>query len=75
MSFLMPKVDLPPPPPPPAPPPPAPTKDDEAVKKAAQDERTRIRRQAGRKASILTTGRGLLTDAPTAKPSLLGGTE
>ncbi len=72
MSFLMPKAPkMPPPPPPPAPPPPAPTREDEAVKKAEQDERARIRRQAGRKASILTTPRGLLNEeATTTKPSL-----
>ena len=76
MSFLMPKAPkMPPPPPPPAPPPPTPTRDDEAVKKAEQAERDRINRQAGRKASILTTGRGLLNEeeATTTKPSLIGG--
>ena len=72
MGFLMPKVRMPAMPPPPAPPPPAPTRDSEEIRKAEQAEKDRSRRQAGRKASILTSGRGLLDEGPIDKPSLIG---
>jgi hypothetical protein len=74
MSFLFKTPSIPSPPPPPPPPPPAPTRKivDEEIEKAKADERARIRRHAGRKASILTTPRGLLTEAETIAPSLLG---
>tara|TARA_R100001163_G_scaffold1414_1_gene2256 strand:+ start:3742 stop:3975 length:234 start_codon:yes stop_codon:yes gene_type:complete len=72
MSFLMPKMSLPPMPAPPPPPPPAPTRDSEDIAKAKEAERERLQRMAGRKASIMTTSRGLLDDPDTASPSLIG---
>ena len=73
MSFLFPKAPaMPPMPPPPPPPPPVPSREDEEIAKAKQAERDRIRRMGGRKASIMTTPRGLLDDPETDAPSLLG---
>ena len=59
----------PPPPPPPAPPPPP-------IKPQASKEVKATKQQAGRKkgqaAANVTGGQGLMTEAPTQKPSLLG---
>jgi hypothetical protein len=59
----------PPPPPPPAPPPPA-------IKpqstKEVQNVRTQQSQKKGQAAARVTGGQGLLTEAPTQKPSLLG---
>ncbi len=59
----------PPPPPPPAPPPPPirpqGTKEVQATKQQAA-------RKKGQAAARVTGGQGLMTEAPTQKPSLLG---
>jgi len=73
MSFLMPKISMPPLPPPPAPPPPIPTREDESIAQAKREERRRIARQQGRRASILTSPTGLADDdADIETRSLLG---
>ena len=54
--------------------PPAPTKDDPAVKKAAEDERQRIRLMRGRSSTILTGGTGVIDDPMLMRKTLLGGT-
>jgi len=67
MSFF--SRPSPPPPPPPAPPPPP-------IKPQASKEVKATKRQAARKkgqaAANVTGGQGLMTEAPTKKPSLLG---
>ena len=59
------------PPPPPPPPPPAP-----AIKPQNPKERANVATQQAKKkgqaAAVVTGGQGLLTEAPTQKPSLLG---
>ena len=67
MSFF--SKPTPPPGPPPAPPPPA-------IKpqgtKEVQTARTTQAQKKGQAAARVTGGQGLLTEAPTQKPSLLG---
>ncbi|HAF38211.1 MAG TPA: hypothetical protein DCG72_04425 [Gammaproteobacteria bacterium] len=71
MGFLSPKVpDAPPPPPIPAVPPDPPIKPKDT--KESERVETRAARKKGTQASILTGGQGLLTEAPTAKKTLLG---
>jgi hypothetical protein len=55
MTALFKPPKLPPLPPPPAPPPPIPTREDESIAQAKREERRRIARQQGRRASILTS--------------------
>jgi len=53
---------------------PPPTVDDAAVKKAAEDERQRIRLMRGRSSTILTGGTGVIDDPMLMRKTLLGGT-
>ena len=71
MSFLFSSPNMPQLPPEPAPPP---TVDDAAVKKAAEDERQRIRLMRGRSSTILTGGTGVIDDPMLMRKTLLGGT-
>ena len=52
----------------------APTVDAAAVKKAAEDERQRIRLMRGRSSTILTGGTGVIDDPMLMRKTLLGGT-
>ena len=64
-----------PPPPPVTPvgmPAPPPTQIDPAVKSARKNEKKAAAQLVGRKATILTGSRGVLTQAETQKKSLLG---
>jgi|TARA_R100000458_G_scaffold39104_1_gene36620 hypothetical protein len=73
MTALFKPPKLPPLPPPPAPPPPIPTREDESIAQAKREERRRIARQQGRRASILTSPTGLSDDdADIETRSLLG---
>jgi len=70
MSFLFKTPEVPTlPPAAPAPP----TEDDEAVKRAAEEERQRIRLMKGRSSTILTGGSGVLDDPMLMRKTLLGG--
>lgn len=54
------------------PPPPPPKRDDKEVQDAALKERLRLARARGRRANILTGGRGVTEEALTAQKRLLG---
>lgn len=58
-------------PPPPPPPPPAPAIKPQSTKEV-QNVRTQQAQKKGQAAARVTGGQGLLTEAPTQKPSLLG---
>lgn len=63
-------------PPPPPPPPPVPTPEDPAVDEARRKLRQAELRRRGRRATILTSGLGDRSAAPTGRPGLvnrLGG--
>ncbi len=51
---------------------PQPTPASPKVKAAGQKQRNRARAALGRPSTVLTSGQGLLTDATTAKKTLLG---
>ncbi len=53
-------------------PPPIPTDNTAEVEARRKAERERIRKMRGRKATILTGGRGMSGDAETGRKSLLG---
>lgn len=57
----------------PAPPPPAPTADNSEVQAAAEAERIRSQKLAGRASTMLTGGDGVTEEVETAKKKLLGG--
>lgn len=65
------KFNPPSPPPPPPPPPPAPPIQP-ASTKATEYTRTQQAQKKGQAAAVVTGGQGLLTEAPTQKPRLLG---
>ena len=65
------KFSSPSPPPPPPPPPPAPAIKPAATK-ASDAARQTVANKKGQAAANVTGGMGLLTEAPTQKPSLLG---
>jgi len=69
MSFLFGSPKVPALPLEPAPP----TKDDEVIKKAAEEERQRIRLMRGRSSTILTGGTGVIDDPMLMRKTLLGG--
>mgnify|MGYP001354484385 CR=1 FL=1 len=58
-------------PPPPPPPPPAPAIQPAATK-ATENTRAVQAQKKGQAAAVVTGGQGLLTEAPTQKPRLLG---
>ncbi len=66
MSFLFPS--------PPKPPklPPVPSRDDEAVAEARRRQRLAARLRKGRASTILTSGQGVLGEAPVVRKTLLG---
>jgi len=67
MSFLFPKTpSLPPPPPPP------PTRADPAIEEARRKQRLVARQRQGRASTILTSGQGVLGEAPVRRKTLLG---
>lgn len=57
------------PPPPPPPPPPLPTRDDPEVREAERRERLAAARRRGRRATILTGGRGVEGEALVGRPA------
>jgi len=59
---------------PPEPPQLASAENEEAVKKAAEDERQRIRLMRGRSSTILTGGTGVIDNPMLMRKTLLGGT-
>jgi len=59
------------PPPPPPPPPPAPPIRPQGTKEV-QATKQQAARKKGQAAARVTGGQGLMTEAPTQKPSLLG---
>ena len=65
------KFNPPSPPPPPPPPPPAPPIQP-ASTKATEFTRTQQAQKKGQAAAVVTGGQGLLKEAPTQKPRLLG---
>ena len=70
MGFLAPKT------PPLPPPPPVPKRDDEATEQAMEEARRKQRLAArlrrGRASTILTSGQGVLGEAPVSRKTLLG---
>ncbi len=66
MSFLFPS--------PPKPPnlPPVPSRDDEVVAEARRKQRLAARLRKGRASTILTSGQGVLGEAPVVRKTLLG---
>ena len=73
MGFLIPKTpSLPPPPPAP----PVPKRDDKATQQAMEEARKKQRLVArlrrGRASTILTSGQGVLGEAPISRKTLLG---
>jgi hypothetical protein len=68
--FSAPKPPPPPPPPPPAPPPP--TLEDPEIKRKKEEARLANIRRKGRGDTILTSGLGVVGDAPTDRKTLLG---
>tara|TARA_Y100000590_G_scaffold408055_1_gene498848 strand:- start:449 stop:676 length:228 start_codon:yes stop_codon:yes gene_type:complete len=62
----------PPAPPPPPPPPPAPPIQPSATKAAGSKAGATARKRRGQASTITTGAEGLMTEAPTIKPSLLG---
>lgn len=65
------KFSPPPAPPPPPPPPPPPAIKPQATKMADSTKAT-VANKKGQAAANVTGGMGLLTEAPTQKPKLLG---
>ena len=59
-------------PPPPPPPPPAPPIQPSATKGAGSKAAAGARKRRGQASTIITGAEGLMTEAPTIKPSLLG---
>lgn len=70
MCFSAPK--MPAPPPPPAPPKAAPTKVDGAVTQSRRNQKRRAKLQGGTAATNKTSGQGVLKNAYTSSPTLLG---
>ncbi len=70
MGFLIPKTPSLPPPPP------VPKRDDEATEQAMEEARRKQRLAArlrrGRASTILTSGQGVLGEAPISRKTLLG---
>jgi len=70
MCFSAPK--MPPPPPPPPAPPAAPTKVDGAVTQSRRNQKRRAKLQGGMAGTQKTSGQGVLKNAYTTKPTVLG---
>jgi len=60
---------------PPPPPPPPPEREDPAIAEAARKSREDELKRRGRRASILTSGRGVTEDAPLGRPSAQAGAD